>query len=124
MQGRVSNYSICGGSKQQAQTETKYSYTVHRHFCMLWSAHEGHPLQHWPQVQDLLALLGVSHSIQQCRSASCIMFLVEPWSRPGHAAQDDGVRMLADVHKLHNAYKQLLTRIDVAHVALAGPVDT
>lgn len=65
---------------------------------------------------------GVSHCIQQCKSASCIMLLVEPWSQPGHAAQDDGIRMLTNVHELHDAYKQLLTRIDVAHVTVAGPV--
>ena len=76
------------------------------------------------QVQDLLLLPGVSHSIQQCKLASCIVLLVGPWSRPGCAAQDDGIRMLADVHKLHEMYKQLLSRIDVQYVTVAGPVET
>ena len=75
-------------------------------------------------MQGLLSLPGVSHSIQQCKLASCIVLLVEPWSRPGCAAQDDGIRMLADVHKLHDMYKQLLSRIDVRYITVAGSVET
>ena len=74
-------------------------------------------------MQDLLALPGVSDVIQQCRSASCIVLLVEPWSQPGHAAQGDGVRMLTDVYELHVAYKQLLDTIIVAYITVTtGPV--
>lgn len=46
------------------------------------------------------------------------MLLVEPWSQPGAAAQDDGVRLLTDVHGLHAAYKQVLDMLNVAHTTV------
>ena len=62
----------------------------------------------------------MSAAIQQWSSANCMVLLVEPWSQPGSAAQDDGVRLLTDVHGLHAAYKQVLEMLNVAYTTVSS----
>lgn len=61
----------------------------------------------------------MSDAIQQWRSANCMVLLVGPWSEPGCAAQDDGIRLLTDVHGLHAAYEQVLDMLNVAHTTVS-----